>query len=106
MLGRYLEHSRAFTFNGGGDPAVYIGSADMMHRNLDRRVEALVRLVQPDQIRAINELFDLAMSDEAASWHLNSEGTWTRHQFGAHGVRLIDVQDQIMKDVHAKRNAR
>ncbi len=106
VLGRYLEHSRAFTFNGGGDPAVYIGSADMMHRNLDRRVEALVRLVQPDHIRDINALFDLAMSDEVSSWHLDSEGKWSRHQFGEGGVRLIDVQDQIMKDVHAKRNAR
>ncbi len=106
VLGRYLEHSRAFTFNGGGDPAVYIGSADMMHRNLDRRVEALVRLVQPDHIRDINELFDLAMSDQVASWHLDSEGKWSRHQFAEGGVRLTDVQDQIMKDVHAKRNAR
>ena len=106
VLGRYLEHSRAFTFNGGGDPAVYIGSADMMHRNLDRRVEALVRLVQPDHIRDINELFDLAMSDEVSSWHLDSSGKWSRHQFGDGGVRLIDVQDQIMKDVHSKRNAR
>jgi polyphosphate kinase len=106
VLGRYLEHSRAFTFNGGGDPAVYLGSADMMHRNLDRRVEALVRLVQPDHIREINDLFDLAMSEEVSSWHLDSSGKWSRHQFGVGGVRLIDVQDQIMKDVHSKRNAR
>ena len=106
VLGRYLEHSRAFTFAGGGDPAVFIGSADMMHRNLDRRVEALVRLVQPDHIREINDLFDLAMSPESASWSLNSNGEWSRHQFGENGVRLIDVQDQLMKVVHSKRNAR
>ena len=106
VLGRYLEHSRAFAFNGGGDPAVFIGSADMMHRNLDRRVEALVRLVQPDHIREINDLFDLAMSNDSASWGLKSDGIWTRHQFGANGVRLVDVQDQIMKLVHSKRNAR
>jgi polyphosphate kinase len=106
VLGRYLEHSRAFAFNGGGDPAVFIGSADMMHRNLDRRVEALVRLVQPDHIREINDLFDLAMSQESASWSLNSNGEWVRHQFGENGSRLIDVQDQLMKVVHSKRNAR
>ncbi len=106
VLGRYLEHSRAFAFNGGGDPAVFIGSADMMHRNLDRRVEALVRLVQPDHIREINDLFDLAMSNESASWGLKSDGVWTRHQFGENGTRLIDVQDQLMKVVHSKRNAR
>ena len=51
VLGRYLEHSRIFAFHNDGDPQVFIGSADMMHRNLDRRVEALVRLADPDQIR-------------------------------------------------------
>ncbi len=103
VLGRYLEHSRAFTFMGGGDPAVYIGSADMMHRNLDRRVEALVRLVQPDHIQEVDELFDLAMSDESASWHLSSSGEWARHQFGEGGVRLVDVQDQLMRQIHSKK---
>jgi polyphosphate kinase len=106
VLGRYLEHSRAFAFNGGGDPAVYIGSADMMHRNLDRRVEALVRLVQPDHIRELNEMFDLAMSPESSSWSLAPSGKWTRHQYGENGLRLVDVQDHIMKVVHSKRNAR
>jgi polyphosphate kinase len=106
VLGRYLEHSRAFAFNGGGDPAVYIGSADMMHRNLDRRVEALVRLVQPDHIREINDMFDLAMSPESSSWSLAPSGKWTRHQYGENGLRLVDVQDQIMRVVHSKRNAR
>ena len=47
ILGRYLEHSRIFAFDNDGDPQVYIGSADMMHRNLDRRVEALVRVDRP-----------------------------------------------------------
>ena len=106
VLGRYLEHSRAFAFNGGGDPSVYIGSADMMHRNLDRRVEALVRLVQPDHIREINDLFDLAMSPQSASWILASSGKWSRHQYGENGYRLVDVQDHLMKVVHSKRNAR
>ncbi|MFM6962812.1 MAG: RNA degradosome polyphosphate kinase [Micrococcales bacterium] len=103
VLGRYLEHSRAFTFMGGGDPAVYIGSADMMHRNLDRRVEALVRLVQPDHIQEVDGLFDLAMSDNSASWHLHTSGEWTRQQFGEGGVRLVDVQDQLMRQIHAKK---
>jgi polyphosphate kinase len=106
VLGRYLEHSRIFSFAGGGDPAVFIGSADMMHRNLDRRVEALVRLSQPDHIREMNALFELAMSDAAATWHLGADGTWTRHQYGDNGQPLIDVQDKTMQDVYAKRNAR
>ncbi|MFM1983666.1 MAG: hypothetical protein RL723_101 [Actinomycetota bacterium] len=106
VLGRYLEHSRVFTFMGGGDPAVFIGSADMMHRNLDRRVEALVRLSQPDHIRELNALFDLAMSENVASWYLSANGTWTRHQTMDNGAVLVDLQDQIMKEVHGKRHSR
>jgi polyphosphate kinase len=106
VLGRYLEHSRIFSFEGGGDPAVFIGSADMMHRNLDRRVEALVRLSQPDHIREMKNLFELSMSDEAATWHLAADGIWIRHQYGADGKPLVDVQDKTMADVYAKRNSR
>ncbi|MEN9715528.1 MAG: hypothetical protein RJA35_995 [Actinomycetota bacterium] len=106
VLGRYLEHSRIFSFAGGGDPAIFIGSADMMHRNLDRRVEALVRIIQPDHIKELNGIFDLAMSDEASSWHLNQDGSWTRFYQDASGAPLIDVQDRIMRDVLAKRGAR
>jgi polyphosphate kinase len=103
VLGRYLEHSRAFAFVNDGDPRYFIGSADMMHRNLDRRVEALVNLQQPDHLQEIEALFELAMSDQSASWHLDSNGVWTRHQFDASGKRLLEVQDEIMRRVAAKR---
>ena len=106
VLGRYLEHSRVFAFAGGGDPAVFIGSADMMHRNLDRRVEALVRIIQPDQIKELLGLFELSMSEDSASWHLDCTGAWTRFARDAEGNRLVDVQDKIMADVLAKRGAR
>ncbi len=106
VLGRYLEHSRIFSFNGGGDPAVFIGSADMMHRNLDRRVEALVRLSQPDHIREVNGVFDLAMDDKSQSWHLAADGKWVRHQYGEDGKYLVDVQDKIMLDIFVKRGSR
>lgn len=106
VLGRYLEHSRIFSFAGGSDPAVFIGSADMMHRNLDRRVEALVRISQPDQIKELESLFELAMSDAASSWHLMPDGTWQRHQVDSNGQPLIDVQDTLMKEVLAKRASR
>ena len=103
VLGRYLEHSRAFAFANGGDPRYYIGSADMMHRNLDRRVEALVSLVQPDHMTEIEALFELAMAETSASWHLDSSGTWTRHQFDQDGKPLTDVQEELMKRVTAKK---
>lgn len=106
VLGRYLEHSRIFSFVGGGDPAVFIGSADMMHRNLDRRVEALVRVSQPDHIRELNQVFDTAMSDAIGSWHLSAEGNWQRHQFNEKGEALIDLQDHVMNEVYSKRNNR
>ena len=106
VLGRYLEHSRVFSFSGGGDPAVFIGSADMMHRNLDRRVEALVRISQPDHIRELNAVFELAMSEKISSWYLNSVGEWTRHQLNAIGEPLIDLQDHLMQEIHGKRNSR
>jgi polyphosphate kinase len=106
VLGRYLEHSRVFTFAGGGDPAVFIGSADMMHRNLDRRVEALVRIVAPDQIKELNSMFDLGMDEGSSSWHLGNDGEWIRHYQDANGKPLVDVQDKIMQDVLAKRGAR
>jgi polyphosphate kinase len=103
VLGRYLEHSRVFAFAGGGDPDIFIGSADMMHRNLDRRVEALVKIVQPDHIKELQDLFTLAMSENSSSWHLETNGSWTRHQFDESGKKLTDVQDELMRFVASRK---
>jgi polyphosphate kinase len=99
ILGRYLEHSRIFSFLGGGDPKVYLGSADMMHRNLDRRVEVLVRLSEPDHVTSIQEMFELAMSKQIAAWDLESSGTWVRSQLDDEGNALKDFQDTIMQSI-------
>lgn len=106
ILGRYLEHSRIFSFENDGDPAVYIGSADMMHRNLDRRVEALVRIVAPQQIAELHDLFTLAMSDQIGSWWLGPDGVWTRHHLDAEGRPLADIQDVTMTNVQRRRRPR
>ncbi|SDO99537.1 polyphosphate kinase [Microbacterium sp. ru370.1] len=106
ILGRYLEHSRIFSFANDGDPQIFIGSADMMHRNLDRRVEALVRVVDENQLRELTTLFDLAMDDGTSSWHLGSEGEWTRHSVGADGAPLVDLQEHTMALVQRKRRTR
>jgi len=95
ILGRYLEHSRVFRFLNNNDPIVYIGSADMMHRNLDRRVETLVRLRQEDHLREMDNLFKLSMSDSSNSWHLGADGIWLRNG-GRDSSGLVDVQDQLM----------
>ena len=106
ILGRYLEHSRIFAFANDGDPQLFIGSADMMHRNLDRRVEALVRVVDPKQVQELSDLFDLAMDDGTSSWHLRPEGEWIRHSVGADGAPLIDLQEHTMARVQRKRRSR
>lgn len=103
VLGRYLEHSRVFAFENNGDPEVYIGSADMMHRNLDRRVEALVRLSQADHIKELHDMFDLGMSDEIASWSLDSHGTWSRTTRSADGQLLPDYQNTLMSKTLARK---
>jgi polyphosphate kinase len=106
ILGRYLEHSRIFAFENSGDPQVFIGSADMMHRNLDRRVEALVRVVAPAHIKELQDLFTLAMSDATSSWHLGPDGVWTRRNQGKDGEPLADLQDKTMIAVQRRRRAR
>ncbi|WP_169581033.1 MULTISPECIES: RNA degradosome polyphosphate kinase [Microbacterium] len=106
ILGRYLEHSRIFTFHNDGDPQMYIGSADMMHRNLDRRVEALVRVTAPAHLKELGDFFDLAMSDTSSSWHLGPDGEWIRHNVGQDGQLLVDMQDRTMANVQRRRRAR
>ncbi len=106
ILGRYLEHSRIFAFHNDGDAQVYIGSADMMHRNLDRRVEALVRVTDPGHMKDLLDFFDLAMDPGTTSWHLGTDGVWTRHATDAAGKPLIDLQDKTMGLVQRRRRAR
>ena len=92
ILGRFLEHSRIYAFSGGGEPLVYIGSADLMHRNLDRRIEALITIAEEDQREALIENIDLAMSEDFSSWALEHDGTWTRRCTAPDGTRLTDLQ--------------
>ncbi len=102
VLGRFLEHSRIFAFGhaegtplDGYDfagPEVFIGSADLMHRNLDRRVEALVRVADPEHVTELIGLIDLAMDDGTASWRLLRDGEWERHTTAPDGTALSDLQ--------------
>ena len=83
ILGRYLEHSRIFSFEGGGEPTAWIGSADMMHRNLDRRVEVLVRL--PEASRDdVRRLLDLAFAPTTQAWELGADAHWVRNDGAEH----------------------
>jgi polyphosphate kinase len=104
VLGRFLEHSRVYAFTNGGDPEVWIGSADLMHRNLDRRVEVLVRLTSPDHITELTQLVHTAFSDQISAWTLDAAGNWTRHHTDADGRPLQDLQDYLIRAKGRRRN--
>ncbi|MDY6051373.1 MAG: RNA degradosome polyphosphate kinase [Rothia sp. (in: high G+C Gram-positive bacteria)] len=106
ILGRFLEHSRVFTFENGGYPKVYIGSADMMHRNLDRRVEALVQVKAEAHIKYLLTMFNDYLSPKTSNWHLASDGRWERHHLDADGAPLRDVQAYYLASREQKRNKR
>ena len=106
ILGRFLEHSRIFWFDNGGSPEVWIGSADLMHRNLDRRVEALVRLPGEAQVEEVARLLDLAFDDRTASWWLGSDGRWTRHHLDPDGEPLRELQEMLIATKRRRRSAR
>jgi polyphosphate kinase len=103
VLGRYLEHSRIFWFENDGDPQVYIGSADMMHRNLDRRVEALVRIVRPEHLAELKGLLDEATSDDTSSWWLGEDGVWVRHDLDENGAPLADMQAVLYQQIAGRK---
>lgn len=103
VVGRYLEHSRIFCFANDGDERVFIGSADMMHRNLDRRIEALVRIIDEHHAADIAAMFDLAMADTTATWHLGPDAEWVRHARDENGERLTDIHDEMMRRISKRR---
>ena len=98
ILGRFLEHSRIYAFGPADDDEgeVWIGSADLMHRNLDRRVESLCRVKTPAQQQELRSLIDLAMDDATSSWRLAGDGTWTRHHLDAEGKPMRDLQQYLL----------
>ena len=103
VLGRFLEHSRVYEFGNGGELETWIGSADMMHRNLDRRVECLVKLGEADST-TVKEVIDVALADDSASWHLHSDGSWTRHNKDAEGEQLADYQEKLIAQYPARKS--
>jgi len=111
VLGRFLEHSRIYVFGAGipdPDPQpgegpdsgneVWLGSADMMHRNLDRRVESLVKVVDPVHCARLRQVIALGMDDGTSSWWLDADGNWTRHARDEAGAPLRDVQESLITD--------
>jgi polyphosphate kinase len=88
-VGRFLEHSRVMSFCNGGDPEFWLGSADLMHRNLDRRVEVLMRVCQDAARHQLQSILDAAMGDDVDCWVLAGDATWTR-------TGTVDHQGELM----------
>jgi polyphosphate kinase len=105
VLGRFLEHSRIFWFENGGEPQAWIGSADLMHRNLDRRVEVLVEIPTRAHVQELGELLDLCFDDATAAWVLGSDGTWERRSRAADGSPLVDLQSALIAAHRRSREA-
>ena len=95
VLGRFLEHSRIFHFVASGNDEYWIGSADLMHRNLDRRVESLVRITNLEHINSLNQILDEGLSEMSSGWTLNKT-TWTRRSEGLRDVQAITI-DKFLK---------
>ncbi|HEY4464114.1 MAG TPA: RNA degradosome polyphosphate kinase [Streptosporangiaceae bacterium] len=110
VLGRFLEHSRVYAFGTGDESEddsgaageVWLGSPDLMHRNLDRRVEVIVRVADPSHREELRQLLDLGMDDSIASWWLDADGNWTRHNRGPDGQPLQDIQVLLLRDRHGR----
>ncbi len=97
ILGRFLEHSRVYWFDGGGEPEAWIGSADLMHRNLDRRVEVLVRIPSAEHISILGKLLETSVSEDTKSWHLGEDGSWVCHDG-------VDLQTTLTDQARSRRS--
>jgi polyphosphate kinase len=91
ILGRFLEHSRVYYFGNDGTPEYWMGSADLMHRNLDRRVEVLCEVSDPGCREHLRACLDLAFAPDTVAWELGPDGQWERSA----GTR--DYQEQLMQ---------
>ncbi len=94
IVGRFLEHSRIYWFQNGGDPSVWIGSADLMHRNLDRRVEVLVQVPSEENSAQVGALLDLAFAPDTSAWLLGSDGDWTPNDGPNHLQEMLIEQQR------------
>ena len=101
IIGEFLEHSRIWSFENGGDREFYIGSADLMDRNLDRRVEAIAPVEDHDAQHRLATILDVMLVDDRRSWQLQPDATWVRTErlLGREGT--IDTFETMKEDALA-----
>jgi len=97
ILGRFLEHSRIYYFKNDRAEEYYIGSADVMHRNLDRRVEALVRIDNEKHKERLRKILDDSVSDTYSTWALLEDNNWQRKVRDFDGNLLVNFQDHFVE---------
>ena len=102
ILGRFLEHSRIFHFANGGENELWIGSADLMHRNLDRRVESMVMIKQNDHKRMLMRALDSYLAESTSRWSMNLSGGWDRITTSSTGEKLDDLHQQVINWYRAR----
>ena len=96
ILGRFLEHSRIYYFRNDGAEEYFIGSADMMQRNLDRRVESLVRIDSEKHKERLKVILDDSVSDQYSTWKLTDDNQWSRKITDTEGNFLVNFQDHFI----------
>ena len=97
ILGRFLEHSRIYNFHNSGNPEFFIGSADIMERNLDRRVEALIQIDEADHKSELAMILDLSVSPRFRMWEMAEDDTWHYIKNGPEGKPLEDFQEYFIE---------
>jgi polyphosphate kinase len=101
VLGRFLEHSRILSFEAGERTTTWIGSADLMPRNLDRRIEVLVPLTTASHRAEVAAILDALLADTRLSWDLRSDGTWQR-SLPPRGRAPVSAQELLMAAAAAR----
>jgi polyphosphate kinase len=101
IIGRYLEHARIFYFTNDGDEEVYIGSADWMPRNLDRRVEAVTPVEEPAAIQELKDLLDIMLTDNRQAWELSADGVFTQRTPGTDET-VRNTHELMMQRAHKR----
>ena len=103
IVGGFLEHSRIYWFaNGPGGPEMLLGSADLMPRNLDHRVEVMFPVVAPELVDRLRDILALALADDVEAWELHPDGAWTR----VPTVAGVSIQDALRADAIERASSR
>jgi len=99
ILGRFLEHSRIYSFHNDGSPEYFIGSADVMDRNLDRRIETLVQVIDPNHVQQLDKILTESFSNHFKHWLMDSDDQWRFVHKNSNRMDLEDFQEYFLAEV-------